>query len=304
MDKVTELIKSINQFVSKAGDEENLVDVIADFPGSDSIPHYVEEYEASVAGMLRKQRKFFLNWYQAFIAKDDEVSLDVMLNFFTYNLFAADEFAEEFGIETAEFLKMTIEELSSTIMQSIDREVAFNTLSQRTLNWIDRWSADLSSIMKLNTHNQIEKILREGIESGASIDDIEMQLADLPQFDRKRARKTAITEVLTASSVSLYESFMQSPAVVGKRWKHSGTKGITPRENHQALDGVVVPVEEPFMIPDSTEVAMYPRDPNLTAKERVSCHCTIGPVVDEDILGLSQEEKEEIRQQTLAEMAL
>lgn len=44
------------------------------------------------------------------------------------------------------------------------------------------------------------------------------------QFERNRARATARTEVLTASSQANWESFMQSPAVEGKEWKQSGAK--------------------------------------------------------------------------------
>ncbi|MBF6667285.1 hypothetical protein K1Y04_00765 [Bacillus amyloliquefaciens] len=40
---------------------------------------------------------------------------------------------------------------------------------------------------------------------------------------------------------------------------------------------------------------MYQRDTKLSAAERVSSHCVLSPVVDNEILGLSAEEKEEIR---------
>lgn len=39
---------------------------------------------------------------------------------------------------------------------------------------------------------------------------------------------------------------------------------------------------------------MFPRDPKLSAGERVHCHCVLSPVVDNKIIGLSAEEKEEI----------
>jgi uncharacterized protein with gpF-like domain len=125
-------------------------------------------------------------------------------------------------------------------------------------------------------------------------------MKDMPQFDRKRARATARTEILTASSQAHYESFSQSPAVVGKKWKHSGTKKITPREAHMAMDGVVVGVDDYFYV--DGEAGLYPRDVNFSAKNRVNCGCTIGPEVDESITGLSKEEKEQLRQEALEGM--
>jgi len=43
----------------------------------------------------------------------------------------------------------------------------------------------------------------------------------------------------------------------------------------------------------------HPRDTSLPAGERVNCHCVLSPVMNKDILGLSKEEKEELRHQAL-----
>ncbi|MFC1285891.1 phage minor head protein [Bacillus paralicheniformis] len=54
----------------------------------------------------------------------------------------------------------------------------------------------------------------------------------------------AITEVLAASSAAQQEAYSQSPAVIAKKWKHSGGKKNNTRENHTALDGTIVGVDE------------------------------------------------------------
>ncbi|WP_258011174.1 phage minor head protein [Bacillus sp. FSL H8-0516] len=126
-------------------------------------------------------------------------------------------------------------------------------------------------------------------------------LKDL-EVSRKRARVTAVTEVLTASSVAQHESYVQYPAVTGKKWKHSGGKKNQSRDSHVQLDGTIIPLDEEFEIPGSGERCMFPRDTQLTPKERVNCHCAVGPVVDPVILGLSAEEKEEIRRRVLQNM--
>jgi len=304
MSKVEQLLKSLNAFIKKAeeDDDEKLTDVVADFPGLDMIPQIVENYEKEVAKLLRNQRKLYLKEMKAFVSKDDKPTLEALLQYFTNNLFAADEFAEEFGKVTAEFLQLTVEELCKKMMESIDPDIPFVETSTQTTNWVKDWSTKLADLMQLNTHKAIEEVLTTAIENGDSIQDVELKMKNLPEFDRKRARKTAITEILTASSRAQWESYMQSPAVVKKKWKHSGSKKNQPRENHVAMDGVEVGVDEEFEIEGSGETCQYPRDPSLSAKERVNCHCTMGPVVDESILGLSQEEKEQLRQEALEEL--
>ncbi|GIN39038.1 hypothetical protein J19TS1_19870 [Heyndrickxia oleronia] len=302
MSKVEQLLKSINLFIKKAeeDDEEKLTDVVPDFPGLESIPDMVEEYEKKIASLLREQRKRFVNGIKGFTAKDNKETLEALLQYFLNDLFVADEFVDDFSDETADFLQMTIEELCKQLMESIDKDVAFDTLSLSTLKWISDWSSNLAEIMKLNTHEAVEKLLKEGIENGDSIQQIELKMKDLPQFDRKRARTTAITEVLTASSKAQWESYMQSPAVMGKKWKHSGSKKNTPRPAHVDLDGTVVGIDEKFDV--NGHEADFPRDPSLPASERVNCHCVLGPVVDEDIIGLTKEEKEKLRQEALKEL--
>ncbi|WP_235701235.1 phage head morphogenesis protein [Bacillus subtilis] len=301
MNKTDKLLESLNVFIQKA--EENqykqLGEMVPDFPGKSNIPKYVEDYEKGIARLLRRQRKKFLNGLNGFVSKDSKETLEALLVFFTQNLFAEDDFEEEFQELTEGFLQQTIEELAEVIMDSIDTEVPFKVLSTRTVNWIKDWSKKLAEIMKLNTHEAVENILTEAIENGSSIQDIELTLKDMPQFDRERARTTAITEVLAASSAAQHESYAQSPAVKKKKWRHSGGKKNNPRESHIDLDGTVIAVDEEFQIPGSGETCMFPRDPKLSAGERVHCHCILSPVVDPDIIKLPSEKKETIRMQVL-----
>ncbi|MBU0444400.1 phage minor head protein [Bacillus amyloliquefaciens] len=294
MNKTDKLLESLNVFIQKAeeSEREKLVESVPDFPGLSKIPGFVEEYEKGIARLLRRQRKKFLDGLKGFVSKDSKETLEAILVFFTQNLFAEDDFEVEFQELTEGFLQQTIEELAEVIMDSIDPEVPFQVLSNRTINWIKDWSKKLARIMKLNTHEAVENVLTDAIENGTSIQDIELTLKDLPQFDRKRARTTAITEVLAASSAAQQEAYSQSPAVIAKKWRHSRGKKNNPRENHMSLDGTVVGVDEEFTIPSSGETCVYPRDSKLSAKERVNCHCVIGPVVDQRILGLSSEKKD------------
>ncbi|OES45819.1 phage minor head protein [Domibacillus iocasae] len=300
MSKAEKLLKSLNDYIAKVDeeDEEKLTDLVPDFPGLDQIPGFVEDYEKKVAKLLRKQRKHFVDGVKSFVSKD--ITLEALLIYITSNLFAADEFAEEMQEETSSFLQLTVAGLAAELMDSIDKDVPFEVLSNRSVTWIEEWSADLGKLMKLNSHDALERELKKVIKEGGSIQDAELAIKDLPQFDRKRARTTAITEILTASSVAQAESYRQSPAVEKKRWRHSGSKKNNPREAHVDLDGEEVAVDETFDV--NGHAADHPRDTSLPAGERVNCHCVLSPVVNKDIMGLSKEEKEELRKKVLEKL--
>lgn len=301
MSKIENVLKKINSFIEKAENKKvNIEDIMPKFDGLEKLPNIIEEYEKVVARLLRKQMRFYVKELEGFVSKDDTGELDAFFAYMKYDLFASDQFKGDFRKETADFLESTIKELAKIMMDSIDRDVAFSMLSQTSLEWIEFWSEDLADLMELRTHNALEGELLDVIVNGESIAEAEQRIKDLPEFSRNRARTTARTEILTASSQAHYESFAQSPAVVGKKWRHSGTKNIDAREEHMAMDGVETPVDSYFIV--DGEMGLYPRDPSFSARNRVNCGCVISPVIDNSILRLSKEEKEELRREALEEL--
>ncbi len=301
MSKIDQVIAAINE-ITKADDEE-LEELLEDFIAPDETINAINEYEKKVAKRLRAQKKRFADGIKDYIGKDDDSSIKDIFNYVKQDLFAADEFSEELSIDTQDILELTVGQIAGIVMDDIDEEVVFEELSGRTIIWIEQWSEELGNLMQLHSHEAIEKEFTRAIEAGDGIDTVINNIKDLPQFDRQRARTTAITEILTAHSVAQYEGFLQSPAVKKKKWKHSGTKAIEPRENHMDMDGQEVEVEEQFALVGAdggTYYCDYPRDTTLPAGERIKCHCTMGPVVDPDIIKLTPEEKEQIRQEVLA----
>lgn len=98
---------------------------------------------------------------------------------------------------------------------------------------------------------------------------------------------------------------MQSPAVSEKMWKHTGEYRNEPRQNHVEMDGQRVPVEESFDLvgaDGSGYSPMYPRDTSLPPEESINCHCICQPVVNEEILGLPLEERQQLQRQIVEEM--
>lgn len=306
MEKTVELLKNIKSFLQKADDKEELKQLLKDFPEAERLIRAIDDYETVIGRLLREQKKDFIHALKNFLSTGNlmtgNVLVGAVLQFITEDALNSDDFDKRLSKESIKFLTSTISDLSRLIMASIDKDVAFNTLSQRTLTWIDEWSEELGRLMKLTTHEKLRDILREAIERGKSIQDIELELMELPEFSRARARRTAITEVLTACSVAQWESYMQSPAVTGKTWLHSGTRAINPRPHHVEMSGTTIAKHEYFDV--NGYEALYPRDVNLPASERVNCHCVLAPSVDSTILGLSKEEKELIRARTMEELGM
>lgn len=296
MDRLDRLFKAIHFIIKEETDE--LSDELSEFPALETTLNALEAYEKKVAALLRQQKKHFVDGLKSLIAKDelDEMAKAAEL---LSKLYEADDFAETMGEFTEDFLTKTIRELVAEIMKAIDKEVVFNSLSTRTTTWISEWSIELAEKMKLTTHTKIESVIQTVIENGEGIEKAISRLKALPDFDRTRARATAITEILRANSVAAHESYVQSPAVTQKVWKHTGSKKNKPRSTHVALSGTTIGLDETFNV--NGHKALYPRDKELPAEEVVNCHCALGPVVDSAILGLSKEEKEKLRAEAIAE---
>ncbi|PHA98710.1 hypothetical protein COE79_20690 [Bacillus toyonensis] len=306
MQKIDKLLDSLNEWIEKADTDDFTASLPADLEVLDMLPGYVEEFEKEIAKLLRKQKKYFVDGIKNYTKKDaveKGIKIKDIINFVTGSLFGSDTFAKSLSKAARKFLDYTMKDMTTAFMNAIDPDIQFNIFSKRTTNWINSWSEDLGKLMQINSHKAVERVLNEGLEKGKGIREIARELQKLPEFDRKRARRTAQTETLAACSASQLESYRQSPAVTGKKWRHSGARKNDPRENHVEYDGTTVPVEEEFELPNSGERCMFPRDSSLSAKERVNCKCVMSPAVDNNILGLTEEEKQKIREETLKELS-
>jgi polyhydroxyalkanoate synthesis regulator phasin len=96
-----------------------------------------------------------------------------------------------------------------------------------------------------------------------------------------KARQIAVTEIRTAVNGLLHEYAKRYARENGvslvKRWKHNDALVKTPRCKHKALNGVTVPIDEPFTLQGADGVIYYPQYPHdgiLPAGETINCQCT------------------------------
>lgn len=201
--------------------------------------------------------------------------------------------------------KRIVRKFASVYLKETDGELELTQITDRTTAWVSDWSGELASLMKLHTDERIEAVLKDGLEKGSSIETITRSIEENGIRAGYRARATALTETLRAHSVAQQEAFMQSPAVEGKMWRHTAAKFSIPRKHHQDMDGKRVPKEKPYKLigaDGGTYYPMYPRDSILPPSESVNCHCLSAPVVNEDVLGLSFDERKRLQQKAVEKL--
>ncbi|MEI5986470.1 phage minor head protein [Sphingobacterium sp. PU5-4] len=288
----------------KAADTDGNIsdDLPDDMPGADSLQEFFEEYEKKLAKLLRKQMKYYCKALSAYGAED--IVSEEILNLFEEDLFINDTFENDMANLSNEVLLPIIIALCVIIMESLDPDILFEELSERTEADVTEWGVTLAAFIFLATRNGILGAISVAITGNLTVSALITALQDLRVFSRGRASSIAKNEVLTALSIAQQESYGQSPAVTGKMWVHTDRQEGNPRANHQKMDGVEVPVDEEFEIEDSNETCMFPRETKLSPAERMHCHCVIFPVIDGLTIVLSKEDKEALRQQYIAERRL
>lgn len=294
------LIKAIDAYIEKA--DSDLADELAEegYGKSKKTVRYIEDIEDEVAEALKEETDYFISSAEDSIDLEtfaEEIWPEVKLND-GLRAKLVSIFTEQFGAFMPEFIGFYIAQT--------DKDLRLEQVSQRTTAWVQEWSGELADIMQLNSHNEIENILTKGLKEGSGIAAFTRDILDSGIRDEYyKARRVAVTEVLRAHSVAQHEAYMQSPSVKEKMWRHTGSYRNEPRRNHVDMDGQRVPVNEAFElkgIKGGTLRPMYPRDSSLPPEESINCHCLCQPVVDEDILGLSLEERQRLQQEAIDEM--
>lgn len=289
---ICDLIKSIDLLVK--ADNEELKKDLNKYIELDYTIERINSLEMLTYGLLKEQIEYYIKRIEKHVTK---ASISDILNYVKGSLLAADDFIKKFGNEFKRFLSYTTEKLTESYIKNIDKDLFFSFFSDRTTDWISEWSEELAKLIHEESVDVLERILKKGLEEGKGINKIANSLRDSFGFSRTRARRIAITEVLTAHSHASFESAIQNPSIDRVMWRHSGTRGIKPRANHVALDSKIINKGELFDL--GSEKAQYPRDTKLSAKERVNCHCLLQQIVNDDILGLSLDERIKLQEEAI-----
>lgn len=294
------LIKAIDAYIAKA--DGDLADALGKegYAKPKKTLKYAQDIEDGVAEALVEETDYFI------AEAEKAVDLETFAKDIWPKVKLKDELKGKLAAVFKENLEKFMPEFIGYYIKQTDKDLKLSQVSKRTTAWVKSWSEELGEIMKLNSHKEIERILEKGLKDGSSIATFTREILDSGIRDEYyKARRVAVTEVLTAHRAAQQEAFMQSPAVSEKMWRHTGEYRNEPRQNHVDMDGQRVPVGEPFEligVDGGTYNPMYPGDPILPPEERINCHCIEQPVVSEEILGLPLEERQRLQQEAIDDM--
>lgn len=292
------LIKAIDRYIEKADNDLSKTLDNAGFVNSKDSVDAIAALEDKMAEVLTDQTTEIAK--TILVAGNLTAALKVVEEFF-----AEDETRQRLAEALKEFYEENVPTLSTVYIQEAEDDLVVSQIRQRTVSWIKSWSDDLADLMQLTSKEQIETFISSALKKGEGVEDLKRQLVvDGIRNEEYRARATSVTEMLRAHSVAREEAIQQSPATDRKEWLHSGGRGITPRENHVAMNGQIVAKEKTFTLhgrDGSTYHPMYPRDANLPVAEVINCHCTHIPIVNDEVLGMSLEERQKLQQQIIDE---
>ena len=294
------LIKAIDAYLAKA--DGDLADALKaeGYAEPQATIGYMQDIEDDVAEALVEETDYFL------AEAEKAADLETFAADIWPRVKLNDRLKAKLATVFTEHLSEFMPEFVAYYIAQTDRSLKLEVVSKRTVAWVESWSEQLGEIMQLNSHKEIETILTKGLKDGTGIASFTREILDSGIRDEYyKARRVALTEVLGAHSVAQQEAFMQSPAVAEKAWKHTGAYRNEPRQNHVDMDGQRVAKDAPFTltgIKGGIFEPMYPRDVILPPEERINCHCICQPVVSEDILGLSLEERQRLQQEAIDKM--
>lgn len=291
-----DLIRAIDRYIKKADEDLSASLENAGFANPKDSVESVSGLEDELAEILSDQTKSIAG--EIIVAGSLEAAVRSVEEFFI-----DDETRRRLIDALRRFYEDNVPTLSTVYLQQAEDDMVVSQIRKRTAAWIKSWSDDLADLMQLTSKDQMENIIAEALEKGKGVEDLKRKLiTEGVRNEEYRARSAALTEMLRAHSVAREEAIQQSPATDRKKWLHSGGHKIVPRENHVAMNGQIVPKKKAFVMrgrSGSIYYPMFPRDPDLPAEEAINCHCTHVPVVNDEVFGMSLEERQKLQQQII-----
>jgi SPP1 gp7 family putative phage head morphogenesis protein len=162
--------------------------------------------------------------------------------------------------------------------EDVGVDLAFDQINPLISKFLEAFATDeITDQINETTIADLKAALQEGVESGASIDEIADVVGMVfDDADDNRAEMIARTEVNRASNFASTAAYKISGVVSTREWVATDDDRV--REDHIAMDGQQVGIDEPFNYPNGA-AAMYPGDSGDPSQD-CGCRCTTAPVID------------------------
>jgi hypothetical protein len=145
-----------------------------------------------------------------------------------------------------------------------------------TATLADSFKRDYWQKVNVTTRDDLEDLLLAGTRDGLSIRDIAKKIrATAPSYATHRATAIARTESSRALNVGHLEGIREledeAGEQLGKTW--ISVHGTTTRPEHAELDGVTLPLGEPFNLGGFP--CQYPSSAELPPEHSINCLCSL-----------------------------
>lgn len=174
-------------------------------------------------------------------------------------------------------VRSTVGSFGKRATEMLSDGIVFNAQNKRVVAFIDKWGAERVSKVNRYTQKRLRTVLMKGIGEGKGYTEVAKDIRQVFDVAKSRAVTIARTEIHRASTFASTEGYKQAGADQ-KEWQHSAG-GDNPREDHEAMDGQVVGIDDEFTSP-SGNTAPYPGefgDP----QDDVNCQCGVLPVTSD-----------------------
>lgn len=138
------------------------------------------------------------------------------------------------------------------------------------------------------TRRQIIEAVQRGLSDGKGVEQIAKEVREaLPGMTRLRSAIIARTETHSAAQFASIQTAKRSRFPLVKVWNSVSDPrtrdfgegdGKADQANHRAMNGVTVPLDEPFMVPNrygSFDAMQFPGDQAAPAYQCVNCRCAM-----------------------------
>jgi hypothetical protein len=144
----------------------------------------------------------------------------------------------------------------------------FTMPSQDVLDFIANRS-DLLSGLPDELYQRITDALSTGLTAGENLSQLSERISQaFNDIEEGSAEVIADSETSAAFNYAT-NSAARSAGVQYKQWVHGGSK--VPRPDHLAIDGLVVPFDEPYPVGDPP--LMFPHAPDGSPEDVINCSC-------------------------------
>lgn len=186
-------------------------------------------------------------------------------------------FVSAYVVAATTFAKRTLDAIRKSAHGPFELKDSEDQMTRRISDFAKRTSAKKVGQVSRTTRDQINRTITRGLQENDTPEKISSDIEERTKgrIGSARADLIARTETHTASVAGSLESVKATGIPMQKQWV--AVEDDRTREDHSIVDGDVVGLDDPFLVPSDTgeEEMMFPGDPNGSPGNVCNCRCVL-----------------------------